>query len=274
MDLSFLDFDSISLFVCLGGWLDGMISAIAQGVSDTVNLGYDNYKTGREHAFAVRQQDDAQNFTREQMQNKHQWQVADLKAAGLNPVLSAHSGSQIGSSPVTTGNSVNTGRMVDLSSALLAYKQGKMYEEQADRLKAETQNIAKQTALTDSNAKAAKVRAELVQKYYDSMTPQQRADAGNSLVNGKTVATELGSAHQMIKNWLNPAFGAVSDGFSWMNNNPPQKLLFEGVNKVFNGSNNNPNNNKNNNPGDKPAYVPGRGDGRKHISNKKNRYGW
>ena len=28
----------------------------------------------------------ANAFTREQMQNRHQWEVADLKKAGLNPV--------------------------------------------------------------------------------------------------------------------------------------------------------------------------------------------
>jgi hypothetical protein len=209
MDLSFLDFDSISLFVCLGGWLDGMISAIAQGVSDTVNLGYDNYKTGREHDFAVRQQNDAQNFTREQMQNKHQWEVADLKAAGLNPVLSAHSGSQIGSSSVTTGNSVNTGRMVDLSSALLAYKQGKLLDEQRSQIAEQKANINAdtykkdaETKLASATASKAEVEAILKQDYLNSLTPKQRVDAGRGLVHSSSVTDSVSSASQMLDNWF------------------------------------------------------------------------
>ncbi|ALS03668.1 VP2 [Gokushovirus WZ-2015a] len=175
---------------------DGVFNAIAQLGSDISNIGYDNYKTGREHRFAVRQQEYAQNFTREQMQNAHQWEVGDLKNAGLNPVLSASSGSQIGSSPVTTGSSVNTGRMVDLSSALLAYKQGKMYDEQAKNLKAEA-------ALTASNAECAKVRSDLVQSYLDSLTPQQRADAGRSIVHPTSkISGEVSTASQLVDNWL------------------------------------------------------------------------
>ena len=41
---------------------------------------------------------DANAFTTEQLQNRHQWEVADLKQAGLNPVLSAGGTPSIGGS--------------------------------------------------------------------------------------------------------------------------------------------------------------------------------
>ena len=31
----------------------------------------------------------SRDFTREEMQNRHQWEVSDLRKAGLNPILSA-----------------------------------------------------------------------------------------------------------------------------------------------------------------------------------------
>lgn len=37
-----------------------------------------------------------ERYTERQMQNAHQWEVEDLKKAGLNPVLSAHSASAVG----------------------------------------------------------------------------------------------------------------------------------------------------------------------------------
>lgn len=47
-------------------------------------------------------QNDAQSFSREMMRNRHQWEVADLKAAGLNPILSAGSAPSMGSSPMAS----------------------------------------------------------------------------------------------------------------------------------------------------------------------------
>lgn len=39
----------------------------------------------------------ANEFTKEMMKNRHQWEVNDLKAAGLNPILSAHGTPSMGS---------------------------------------------------------------------------------------------------------------------------------------------------------------------------------
>lgn len=41
-------------------------------------------------------------------QHRHQWEVDDLKAAGLNPILSANSGASVGSANGMLGNSVSS----------------------------------------------------------------------------------------------------------------------------------------------------------------------
>lgn len=57
---------------------------------------------GASSALQGRQQrraaDRSNEFTREQLQNRHQWEVDDLRKAGLNPILSAHGTPSIGSS--------------------------------------------------------------------------------------------------------------------------------------------------------------------------------
>ncbi len=47
----------------------------------------------------------ARKFTKKMMKNKYQWQVADLLAAGLNPILGYANPPPIGPSPLATGGS-------------------------------------------------------------------------------------------------------------------------------------------------------------------------
>lgn len=80
----------------------------------------------------------SRDFTKEQLQNQHQWEVEDLKKAGLNPVLSAnHSGPGVGSSAqaqmINPGDSMARG--VEAAATAMTLK----------RMNAETKNIQQDT---------------------------------------------------------------------------------------------------------------------------------
>ncbi len=69
---------------------------------------------------AKRVQERQEAYTERQMQNAHQWEVEDLKKAGLNPVLSANSAHAIGGAGTTSesGSGVDfSSNMANISSA-------------------------------------------------------------------------------------------------------------------------------------------------------------
>lgn len=86
-------------------------------------------------------QDDAQDFSRDSYKHRHQWEVADLRKAGLNPVLSANAG---GSAPSGTGTNVSA--PVNPVTAAMALRKMKadiaLTEQSARRTSNEADKIA------------------------------------------------------------------------------------------------------------------------------------
>nr|QJB21125.1 MAG: DNA pilot protein [Microvirus sp.] len=84
----------------------------------------------------------SRDFSREEMQNRHQWEVSDLRKAGLNPVLSAGAAPSIGSSAQATMQSPDVSGLdeKELMSSAMEWK----------RLNAELDNIKSDTGQKDS----------------------------------------------------------------------------------------------------------------------------
>lgn len=61
-----------------------------------VGLGFGSFIGGQQAAAS---QEQAWRNTKVMMKNRHQWEVEDLIAAGLNPILSAHTAPSMGPSP-------------------------------------------------------------------------------------------------------------------------------------------------------------------------------
>lgn len=95
-----------------------VLGAIAVGTA-IAGLAASAYSAHQSNKANKANQEDAQAFTTEQLQNRHQWEVEDLRKAGLNPVLSAGGGGAIGGSAMATNTPVDfTGGASDLSHTL------------------------------------------------------------------------------------------------------------------------------------------------------------
>lgn len=115
----------------------------------------------------------ANAFTEEQLKNRHQWEVSDLKKAGLNPILSAHGAASIGSSAqaqtVNSGESAAKGLEAGTKSGQLSLNkqmskaQIALMSDQAKAQRASAMASAAQAALTHTTNRTASVDAAMAE---------------------------------------------------------------------------------------------------------------
>lgn len=173
-------------------------SIVSAGVGELVGGLFGSSSAKKQNKAAIAAAERANAFTREQMQSRHQWEVADLKKAGLNPVLSAGAAPSMGGS----AQAPVVGEMADLANSARRLGTIKTERDQAEAdLDATRINNGKLVAETNSAEENTKLLRDM-QKRANAETEQIRANTALTLKYGPGEATS--------RIWANSAKG-ISD---------------------------------------------------------------
>lgn len=143
--------------------------AAALGFGSSILGGLFSKSSAKDSAEAANQ------FTREQLQNRHQWEVADLKKAGLNPILSAGGTPSIGGSAQAQTPDFAS----NANSAIQAGASRKIARESLDIQRSEAQSRINLNSAQAENqlAQADSHRRQQGSGYYEAQAGQLQASA-------------------------------------------------------------------------------------------------
>lgn len=161
--------------------------------------------------FANRQQSKqfAANYAlaKDQLYNQHQIEVADLRAAGLNPILSANGGNSTfgassGGSYENVGSAATSGYMAAQQAKNLQ-AQNNAIDAQIIKTRAEAQNVIADTALKQAqtaNTKGLTSLIPLQRQNIWAMTEQAKAQTQNWQMQVKVAEANINKILQDIEN--------------------------------------------------------------------------
>lgn len=127
------------------GFFDGIGSALVGGAAGLLGANASDESSAKAAAKANK-------FTKEQLQNRHQWEVEDLKKAGLNPMLSAGAAPSIGSS----AKADVTNKAEAISKNVSSAREARLLDAQLENIKEDTEKKRAEKNYTDNlGARAA-----------------------------------------------------------------------------------------------------------------------
>jgi hypothetical protein len=163
---------------------------------------------------------EGRQFTKEQLQNRHQWEVEDLRRAGLNPLLSAHSAPSIGSSPTASGFK-NIG--ADAAASASSASDISVKKATQQNLVEQNKNLQSQNQLIQDQA--VKVRLDSAATAQDVRILKAKADFESTL-----------SPTERKMSWWADQLGKVSGSAQDVSNivrKKPPVQIFNPTKKVF-----------------------------------------
>ena len=189
------------------GFLGKIVSAITSPVASLAGSALGFVGNQRANSTSQRNAANANAFTREQLQNQHQWEVEDLKKAGLNPVLSAKFG---GNAPGTSAQATTInpndkiGELIQSAVAVANLK----------KLDAEVENIKADTKTKGS-----------IERMNQQIGARAQADAKNLKTQNQIIKNEVAKSDvtRSIYKALEAPAKAVSNTGNWLSNQYPFK---------------------------------------------------
>lgn len=162
----------------------------------------------------------AQNYelAKAQLYNQHQIEVADLRAAGLNPILSANGGNSTfgassGGSYENVGSAVNSGFMAAQQAKNLE-AQNNAIDAQIIKTRAEAQNVIADTALKQAqtaNTKGLTSLIPLQRQNIWAMTEQAKAQTQSWRMQVKVAEANIQKTLQDIANSIRITDASVNE---------------------------------------------------------------